>query len=56
MYERRSADDAAEHVVVPVEVLRRRVDDDVRAVLERTEVDRTGEGGVDDERDARSPS
>ena len=40
MYGARAEHDAREHVVVPVQVLRRRVDDDVGAVLERAEVDR----------------
>ena len=39
-----------------VEILRRRVNDDVGAVLERPEVDRARERRVDDERDALPPS
>jgi hypothetical protein len=43
--------DAREQVGVAAEVLRRRVHDDVGAVLDRAEVDRAREGRVDDERD-----
>jgi hypothetical protein len=45
--------DAAQHVVVPVEVLRRRVDHHVGAVLDRPEVDRARERRVHDERDSQ---
>ncbi len=41
-------DEAADHVGVPAEVLRRRVDDDVRAVLEWALEVRRGERVVDD--------
>ena len=43
-------DDARERVVVPGEELRRRVDDEVAAVLERPEVERGGGGRVADDR------
>ena len=43
-------DGAEEHVVVPAEVLRRAVEDEVGAVLERAQVDRRRGGRVDDDR------
>ncbi len=42
----------AEDVVVSAQVLRGGVNDDVRAVLERAEIDRGGERRIDDEREA----
>ena len=42
--------DAGEHVVVAREHLRRRVEDDVAAVVERTEAKRRGDGRVADDR------
>ena len=42
-------DDAAGRIAVAAEVFRRRVDDEVGAVLERTAHDRAGERRVDDE-------
>src|SRR3546814_16726658 len=45
-------DEAADRVAMPADVLGRRVDDDVRAMLQRTADDRRG-GVVDDERNAQ---
>src|SRR5215216_5117456 len=48
---RGSAHHATENVVMTVQILRGGVDDDIRAVLDRSQVDRTGERRINDERD-----
>ena len=50
---RGSADDSAEHVMMAVQILGRRMDHDVGAKLQWPQIDRAREGRVDDEGDAR---
>ena len=47
-----AADHAGKDVVVPVQILGRRMNYDVGAVLDGTEINRAGEGRVDHQRDS----